>query len=88
MVHYFKQVENFKKYSQDRIMVVDDEEFCIATMKAMLKRAGIDTKYQVDFCITGQEALNQIHASTSLGFSYGLIFTDISMPVMDGIQST
>jgi len=30
-------------YSKNRIMIVDDEEFCIASMKAMMKRAGIDT---------------------------------------------
>lgn len=34
-------------------MVVDDEEFCIETMRSMLDNAGVDTKYQVDFCING-----------------------------------
>jgi CheY-like chemotaxis protein len=66
-------------------MVVDDEEFCIESMKAMLFVAGMDTEYQVDFCIHGQEALDHLIAVTELGFSYKLIFTDFSMPVMDGI---
>ena len=57
-------------------------------MKAMLFRAGIDTEYQVDFCITGQEAFDQLIASTNLGLSYKVIFTDFNMPVMDGIQAT
>ena len=39
-------------------MVVDDEEFCIAAMKAMLNILKIDNEYHVDFCIDGQEAVN------------------------------
>jgi CheY-like chemotaxis protein len=69
-------------------MVVDDEEFCIEAMKVMLFRVGVDTQYQVDFCISGQEALDQLITSTNLGLSYKVIFTDFSMPVMDGIQAT
>jgi CheY-like chemotaxis protein len=69
-------------------MVVDDEEFCIEAMKVMLFRAGIDTEYQVDFCISGQEAVTQLITSTNLGLSYKVIFTDFSMPVMDGIIAT
>ena len=41
-------------------MVVDDEEFCIAAMKAMLEMCGIDTLYHVDFCISGEDALNKL----------------------------
>ena len=69
-------------------MVVDDEEFCIASMKAMLFSAGIQTDYQVDFCITGKEAVERLIACTELGLSYKVIFTDFSMPVMDGIEAT
>lgn len=39
-------------------MVVDDEEFCLTTMKSILFNLGIDTENQVDFCITGLEALD------------------------------
>jgi CheY-like chemotaxis protein len=69
-------------------MVVDDEEFCIASMKSMLYSSGADTEYQVDFCITGQEALDQLIFATSIGFTYKVIFTDFNMPVMDGINAT
>ena len=41
-------------------MVVDDEEFCIAAMKAMFKVLGIDNVNHVDFCIDGQEAINKL----------------------------
>jgi CheY-like chemotaxis protein len=34
-------------------MVVDDEEFCISAMKAMMGLLGIDIEHHVDFCING-----------------------------------
>ena len=39
-------------------MVIDDEEFCLSAMKAMLNMCGIDTDYHVDFCISGKDALS------------------------------
>ena len=69
-------------------MVVDDDEFCLSSMKAILSSLGFDTKYQVDYCITGEEALNQVVSATANGFFYKAILTDISMPVMDGIEAT
>ena len=47
-------------WKSKQIMVIDDEEFCIAAMKAMLKSGGIDIVHQVDFCTDGQEAINTI----------------------------
>ena len=34
-------------------MVVDDEEFCLAIMKAFLELSGFNCDYQIDFCING-----------------------------------
>jgi len=68
--------------------VVDDEEFCLNSMRALLAKAGVDVQYQADFCITGEEALQYVKRAHNLGFKYKLIFTDFSMPVMDGIEST
>lgn len=76
------------KYRDKRILVADDEEFCIATMKILLKKAGVDIDYQVDYCLSGQEALDAVIESYSLGLSYKLILTDFRMPFMDGIQAT
>ena len=69
-------------------MVVDDEEFCIAAMQAMLEKAGIDINHQVDFCSDGQEAIDTLLKSYEKGICYKIIFTDFSMPVMDGIDAT
>ena len=69
-------------------MVVDDEEFCIAAMQAMLKLQGINTNYHVDFCINGREAVDQITKAYKDGMKYKLIFSDFQMPVMDGIEAT
>ena len=88
IIHAYKTFQSFQEYKDKRIMIVDDEEFCIATMKSMLFSAGIDTDFHVDFCITGKEAVEQLIACSELGISYKVIFTDFSMPVMDGIEAT
>jgi CheY-like chemotaxis protein len=67
---------------------VDDEEFCISSMRAVLYSLGINVDYQTDFCIHGKEALNQVKKTNENGMRYSIIFTDFSMPVMDGIEST
>jgi CheY-like chemotaxis protein len=68
-------------------MVVDDEEFCLESLKVLLLKADIDLN-KVDFCITGQEALNKIQKEYKNGGSYKLILTDFMMPVMNGIICT
>jgi PleD family two-component response regulator len=50
----------FMRHQHNRILIVDDEEFCISSMKAILYNFGVDIDYQVDFCITGQEAIQQV----------------------------
>jgi CheY-like chemotaxis protein len=42
----------------------------------------------VDFCIHGEEALNQVIRTYENGMRYRIILTDFSMPVMDGIEAT
>ena len=68
--------------------MVDDEEFCISAMRAIFERVGINCEDQMDFCMSGKEALNQVKVAYEQGLSYKMIFTDFSMPDMDGIQAT
>ena len=78
----------YNQFSKRRILVVDDEEFCISSMRAVLFSQGINIEFQVDFCITGKEALNQVKKTYENGMRYSVILTDFSMPVMDGIEAT
>ena len=49
-----------KKSTKYRIMVVDDEEFCISAIQSMLSLLNIDKKYHIDFCIDGVESVNKL----------------------------
>ena len=68
-------------------MVVDDEEFCLTAMKILLQSFGINLR-QIDFCITGKEAVDILKKQMQKGLEYKIILTDFSMPIMDGIEAT
>ena len=74
-------------HQANRILVVDDEEFCISSMKSIFAGARVDVENNVDFCINGQEAVNHIKDSSNAGITFSIIFTDFSMPVMNGIDA-
>jgi CheY-like chemotaxis protein len=57
-------------------------------MRSMLQRLGIDLEHHVDFCMDGKEAVEKFKHSREQGLNYKLIFTDFSMPVMDGVKAT
>ena len=80
-----KQPSIFKK---NRILLVDDEEFCLVSMEQMIKKVGINVVQYLDSCITGLEAVNQIKHSFIDNIQYSIIFTDFSMPEMDGLEAT
>ena len=51
-------LDKFRALNGKRILLVDDEKFCLKTVKMMLAKAGIDIRHQVDTCIDGQEMLD------------------------------
>ena len=55
----FEMLKHYKLYRNNRILVVDDEEFCIASINTIFKILEIDSKL-VDNCIHGQEALDKV----------------------------
>jgi len=57
-------------------------------MKAILFKIGVNVGFQCEFCINGQEAVDQVKEIHLLGFAYSLILTDIQMPIMDGIKAS
>ena len=51
-------------------MVVDDEEFCLTAIKALMNIIGIDVDYHVDFCSDGQDAIDTFIESFNKGIRY------------------
>ena len=89
-------VVNGCKYKFDfRILVVDDEPYNILAFDIILKVALEEKLKQevvniiVDKAYNGQEALKRVKDSHRINkMSYGLIFMDCSMPIMNGYDST
>ena len=75
-------------HKKNRLLIADDEEFCLSSMKTILASLGVNIQFQTDFCISGKEALDYVKLAYSNGFTYRMIITDFNMPVMDGIQAT
>jgi two-component system sensor histidine kinase/response regulator len=57
-------------------------------MKAILFKFNFDINYQVDYCLSGKEALHMLKETYANGYEYQLIFTDFNMPGMNGIEAT
>ena len=70
------------------ILVVDDEEFNVMASQRMLKNLGFES----DAAYNGEECINLINEKLKFVCKckknyYQLIFLDIVMPVMDGIET-
>ena len=73
-----------------RILVVDDEPYNVLSIQLIMSRLGIkDIGRLVDRAYNGKEALKKVKDSLlNCKHVYGLILTDISMPIMDGFESS
>ncbi len=60
------------------ILVVDDVEIVFYAFRAELEKEG----YEVDTALSGEKALGKVRSK-----KYDLIFVDLIMPGMDGIQT-
>jgi CheY-like chemotaxis protein len=91
-----EQEVNGKVYkSSKRILIVDDEPYNILALIIIFKIALKDKAKQeiinliVDKAHNGQEALDLVQSNyRKFGASYGLIFMDCSMPVMNGYEAS
>lgn len=63
-----------------RILIVDDTSINRRLIKTILKSYGFNS---IDEAINGIEAINRVIEN-----DYGLIFMDIQMPIMNGIDAT
>ena len=71
-------------------MIVDDEPYNVLGLTIILQQSGF-TNIQsiVDTAYTGQQALDLVINAYEQGKeSYGLIFMDCSMPIMDGYTAS
>ena len=73
-----------------RILIVDDEPYNLLSLRIMLSSSGFDGILDlIDQANNGMEAYRKVKKAYAHGqFSYGLIFMDCSMPIMDGYEST
>ena len=73
-----------------RILIVDDEPYNLLGLRIMLQQSGyVGILDLIDQANNGLEALKQVKRAFNEGlYSYGLIFMDCSMPVMDGFEAT
>ena len=46
-------LNKFKSMGKPRVLLVDDEEFCISSLRAILFKLGLDIDKEVDFCMNG-----------------------------------
>ncbi len=69
----------FEKYSELKILVVDDVQINQIVLLKTLKKIG----FQCDLAANGQEAILKHETE-----KYDVIFMDCQMPVMDGLQAT
>lgn len=50
-------IQKMMVFKHNRILVIDDDEMCLMSLKCLLHNLGFDTRYQVDFSIDGASAL-------------------------------
>ena len=62
-VSLLKKVEELMQFSNDRILLADDEPFCLESMKVLLEKAGFDVVNKLDVCISGEEMLSLVSSS-------------------------
>ncbi len=67
------------KPENTKILIVDDEKIHQLTLSAHLKQLG----YRPDIANNGWEALAMFSST-----NYDLVFMDVEMPVLDGIEAT
>ena len=86
-LNLMKKVETDAKRSGDkvRVLVAEDNKINQEVVLRMLK---MEEVYDVTIAKDGQEAYDKVRESMEQGKRYHLVFMDVQMPNVDGIQST
>ena len=74
-----------KKEGKLRVLVADDNSTNIEVVSRMLK---LEAVYNVTIAHDGQEAYDLVKATMERNEAYDVIFMDVQMPNLDGLQST
>ena len=70
-------------------MIVDDEPYNILGLKVILIQAGYrGIENIIEEALNGQLAYEKVKNGFMEGYSFGLIFMDCSMPVLNGYDAT
>jgi len=80
-----RAVANKSDQGKVRILVADDNSTNIEVVSKMLK---LEDVYDVTIAKDGQEAYDLVKANMENGQRFDVIFMDIQMPNVDGLQST
>ena len=72
------------EFSGKRMLLVEDVEINREIIIALLENTGID----IDCAENGQEALDKVTESFATNASYDIVFMDIQMPTMEGLEAT
>ena len=90
-IENIKVISKFKHQcnSCNDVLLCDDEEFNLSTIKNMLKKYSIN----VDTSTNGKECIDAILKKKKLNClckkrHYKLLFLDMMMPIMDGLETT
>lgn len=80
-----RAVANKKGPGKIRVLVADDNSTNIEVVSRMLK---LEDVYDVTIAKDGQEAYDMVKANMERNQRFDVIFMDIQMPNLDGLQST
>ena len=81
--HEFEDTESSRDCMCKPILVADDNDFNLFTFKEIMK----SNQLEADGAINGLEALELFKKSLKC-CPYKIIFMDVNMPIMDGLEST
>ena len=74
-----------REHKHERILMIDDESYCLLSLKTMMSKALAWSR--CDQVMSGEEALDFVEVNHKLGCRYKVIFCDLCMPGLSGIET-
>ena len=79
-----REVGKASKGAKFRVLIAEDNETNQALISAMAERIGLDA----DLACNGAEVVPLVEAAEAAGNPYRLVFMDVQMPIVDGLEAT